>query len=106
MLFRSLVLEALDNAKQKNEMVTQILKQRETLQENLSKLSIVQYIYPSDSNSLLVKFEDAAATMKHLIDQKIIVRDRSKVILCEGCLRISIGTAEENEQLLMALKQL
>ena len=103
---QKLVLEALDNVEQKNEMVVQILKQREALKENLSQLPIVQHIYPSNSNSLLVKFEDAAATMKHLIDQKIIVRDRSKVILCEGCLRISIGTAEENEQLLMALKQL
>ena len=103
---QKLVLEALDNVEQKNEMVVQILKQREALQENLSQLSIVRHIYPTDSNSLLVKFEDVAATMRHLIDQKIIVRDRSKVILCEGCLRISIGTAEENEQLLMALKQL
>ncbi len=103
---QKLLLEALDNETQKNEMVVEILKQRDELEQNLSQLPIVQHIYPSDSNSLLVRFDDAPATMNHLLEQKIIVRDRSKVTLCEGCLRITIGTEHENAQLLAALKQL
>jgi histidinol-phosphate aminotransferase len=67
-------------------------------------LPLVKKIYPSDSNFLLVEFDDASAVMQYLIDQKIIVRDRSKVILCDGCLRITVGTAEENKTLLDTLK--
>lgn len=99
------LLDALDHEGLKKEMVETILAERATLGVQLSELGIVQKIYPSDSNFLLVRFDDAKVTMQYLIDEKIIVRDRSKVTLCEGCLRISIGTREENEVLINALKK-
>jgi len=71
----------------------------------LEKLSIVKKIFPSDANFLLVKFTEAKNIFNFLIQQKVIVRDRSKVVLCDESLRISIGTAEENNILVNLLKQ-
>jgi histidinol-phosphate aminotransferase len=101
---QQLLLEALDHVEAKNSMVHDILAERERLCTNLAALPLVQKIYPSDSNFLLVQFEDAVPVMKYLLEEKIIVRDRSKVILCEGCLRLTVGTAEENKILVDALK--
>ena len=63
----------------------------------------LSFVYPSDANFLLVKMDDAKGTYLRLIDEGIIVRNRSNVRLCEGCLRITIGTKEENDELLKAL---
>jgi histidinol-phosphate aminotransferase len=101
-----LLLDALDHEAEKSGMVKEILKERDSLGKKLADLSLVERIYPSDSNFLLVRFADAKATMQHLLDAKIIVRDRSKVILCDGCLRITIGTREENDALVASLKKL
>jgi len=70
------------------------------------KLIIVEKVFPSQANFLLVRFTDSAAVMKYLLDAKIIVRDRSKQSNCENCLRISIGTKEENNLLLSILQQI
>ena len=61
-------------------------------------------MYPSDANFLLVKFKDAKAMYGHLIMNAIVVRDRSNVILCDECLRITIGTEQENAVLLDSIK--
>ncbi len=102
---QQLLLEALDHEATKNELVAQILKERAQLADELNQLAMVQKVYPSDANFLLVKFDDAAAVMNFLLEEKIIVRDRSKVILCEACLRISVGTRPENQVLMNALKK-
>jgi len=102
---QSLALEALDHEREKNEMVAQILADRQVLAEKLLSLPIVQHIYPSDANFLLVRFTDAKAVFEYLINRQVIVRDRSKVKLCEGCLRITVGTPDENERLLTELRQ-
>lgn len=101
---QTLILDALDNEEKKNNYVKEILKARENLAGLLSELPLVKHIYPSDSNQLLVKFDDAKAVFKYLIDRKIITRDRSSVQLCEGCIRISIGTDAENNSLVEVLK--
>ncbi|MEZ4904185.1 MAG: histidinol-phosphate transaminase [Spirosomataceae bacterium] len=101
---QEILLQALDFAVQKEELVQQILVERQRLQANLAQLPLVKKIYPSDANFLLIQFEDAAGIMRFLLDEKIIVRDRSKVILCEGCLRLTVGTEKENLLLLEALK--
>ena len=75
------------------------------MNEELAKFSFVLKIYPSEANFLLVKTTDAHKIYNYLVIQKIIIRDRSKVELCEGCLRITIGTKEENKILLETLKQ-
>ncbi len=103
---QSILLEALDYVEAKNQMVEEILSERERLKQQLVVLSSVKHIYPSDANFLLVKFENAKQIFDDLIEKKIIVRDRSKVTLCEGCLRITVGTAEENKTLIEALKSL
>lgn len=102
---QKLLYAALGKEEKKDKYVKQVLKERERLHKKLADLSIVQHIYPSDSNQLLVKFTDANAIFHYLIEQKIITRLRSNVILCENCIRISVGTKKENEILLKALKK-
>ncbi len=100
---QQLVNESLDNLTSVEKMVGEILRQRDWLRDRLVELPVVRHVYPSDANFLLVKVQDARAVYHFLVNRKIIVRDRSNVKLCEGCLRISVGTAEENRQLLAAL---
>jgi histidinol-phosphate aminotransferase len=100
---QELALQALNEVDQVNEMIKEIVKERETLSEALVNLSFVKKVYPSDANFLLVKMDDPVAIYKKLLDLGIVVRDRSKVELCEGCLRITVGTLEENKTLLYAL---
>jgi histidinol-phosphate aminotransferase len=97
-------LRVLENTETQQQMVRELLRERENLRQALDKLPMVQQVYPSDANFLLVRMQDAAAIFHYLIDEKVIVRDRSKVVLCESCLRITVGTAEENEKLLAELK--
>jgi len=86
--------------------VNQILEQRSYLQQQLENMPGVKKIFHSDANFLMVRFDDPRRVFQYLMDQKIIVRDRSKVPLCEGCLRITVGTPAENAALLGALKQM
>lgn len=97
------LLAGLESSSKKDEMVAEILKERVFLQKGLISLSLVNKVFPSDANFLLVQFDDARSVMRYLIEHTIIVRDRSKVHLCEGCLRITVGTREENEVLLDSL---
>lgn len=96
-------LEALANPNKQAEWVRNILLQRTLLTQFLSGLEYVERIYPSDANFLLVKVRDANGLYRYLAEQGIIVRNRSSVPGCEGCLRITVGTPQENERLLEAL---
>lgn len=102
---QELVLQALEEVGQVNDMIREIVKQRDELAEKLNTIPIVLHIFPSDANFLLVKVTEPGKIYAYLLDKGIVVRDRSKVQLCEGCLRITIGTARENEQLIEALNQ-
>jgi histidinol-phosphate aminotransferase len=104
-LTQEVAIDALTNANKVNSMVIEIKKNRIGLIDDLKKLSIVEKIYPTDSNFILVKFEEANQVFDFLIDQKIIVRNRSTVVLCEDCLRITVGTDSENQRLIGALKE-
>ena len=66
-------------------------------------MSAVEAVYPSESNFLLVKIRDAGMVYRELLDAGIVVRDRSHTPGCEGCLRITVGTAEENTRLIETL---
>jgi histidinol-phosphate aminotransferase len=99
------LLEGLNAVEKKDEMVKEILKERASLRTMLENLSLVNKVFPSDANFLLVHFDDAKAVMGYLIEEAIIVRDRSRVHLCEGCLRITVGTREENQVLIDSLKE-
>ncbi len=100
---QDLVLKALDEVQQVNDMIVELVAERESLTEKLKDLPIVEKIYPSDANFLLVKVIDADGIYQFLLDKGIVVRNRSKVTHCEGCLRITIGTKNENELLIDAL---
>jgi histidinol-phosphate aminotransferase len=99
-------LELLVKAPEKEEWVKIILEERNKMVRKLFKLPFVQVVYPSDANFVLVKMHDARGIYEYLTEQKIIVRDRSKVALCDDCLRITIGSPKENKKLRKALKKL
>jgi len=89
---------------EKDKMVREIIIERKKLVEMLKTLSYVTHIYPSDANFILIKTQSPREIYNHLLNKMIVVRDRSKLALCEGCLRITIGTADENTTLIEALK--
>ena len=101
---QELVLKALEEIGQVNEMIKLIVEMRVALTAALVKLPMVQKVYPSDANFLLVKVTDPGAIYDYLLANGIVVRDRSKVELCEGCLRITVGTQRENEELIKNLE--
>ncbi len=103
---QQLALEALSHADRKDALATEILQQRTALADQLRALPIVETVYPSDANFLLVKFVEADAVFQYLISRQVIVRDRSRMTRCAGCLRISVGTAPENAQLIAVLTDL
>jgi len=103
---QDLALAALQNVGQVNEWIKVTVAERDLLSKRLLDLSIVRKVYPSDANFILVEVDNPGLIYNALVDQGIIIRDRSKVTLCEGCLRITIGTQKENEILLSALKSL
>jgi len=100
------ILHALGNKSQVDRTVAEIVAERERLIESLREFSFVTKIYPSDANFVLVKTTDANAIYKFLLEEKIVVRNRSSIELCAGCLRITVGTPDENEMLLNSLKKL
>lgn len=103
---QELALEALNNIEQVNSWIRETVEERGKLEQALNTLPIVEKVYPSDANFLLVKTTDAKGIYQHLVDKGIIVRDRSRVELCAGCLRITIGTPVENVQLFTALRDM
>lgn len=102
---QELALKGLENIDQVNEWTKKIIAQRTWLENELSKISFVKKIYPSDSNFLLVKMNSANEVFKYLQSKGIIVRNRSTVQGCEDCLRITVGKEDENKILVDSLKQ-
>ncbi|HEY9046868.1 MAG TPA: histidinol-phosphate transaminase, partial [Ohtaekwangia sp.] len=103
---QELALDALEKVNVVEEWVKEIIKQRTKLAKAFEKLSITEQVYPSDSNFILVRVKDAPAIYQYLLEHRIIVRDRSRVTLCYNCLRITVGTPEENDRLVRALEEM
>lgn len=99
------VLAALQFVEAKERMVQSILVERTRMMEVLHSLPQVKHVYPSDANFLLARVDDPDGFYDFLINRRVIVRNRSKVVLCDGCLRITIGSSEENNQLLHAMSE-
>ena len=78
------------------------MEQRNYIENELLKFNFVKKIYPSDANFILLEVENADQLYNYLVDEKIIIRNRNKVV--ENCVRITIGNAEENQKLLQSLK--
>ena len=98
-------LNALQNAAQVKEWVKTLLGERTVLVDELKKLPFVSHIYPTDANFILVKVPDANAVYHYLVDKSIIIRNRNTISLCMGCVRITVGTPQENRILLEELKK-
>ena len=105
-LTQNFVQSELDKIQLKEEWVKTLLAQRVYLVQELLKISFIEKIYPSDANFILVKVPDANDTYNKLVNQGIIIRNRNTVSLCNGCLRVTIGTKEENNKLISALKSI
>lgn len=101
---QQLALQALSNVSLVNVWIKETLAQRDKLVLTLKDFDFVVDIYPSDANFILVKTTDANGIYNYLVQKGIIVRNRSKVELCEGCLRITVGTPDENDILLQTLQ--
>lgn len=99
-------IEAFDHLDSINQHIQRIKNERQRLRNELATLSGVQHIYESEANFLLVKIVRAKSIYQNLADQGIIVRYRGNEPRCKNCLRITVGTENENNQLLNALKSL
>lgn len=100
--------KAMEVVKDKYEVekwVSTILQERSRLMEAFRMLPICKEVYPSDANFFLAKMTDAQAIYDYLVDLGIIVRNRSRIQLCQNCLRVTIGTRSENNELVGALRQ-
>ena len=99
---QELAFKALESSR--DEEVAEIIAQRERLISALPSFPFVKKVWPSDANFLLVQTDDADALYAHLLKDGVIVRNRSRVPLCSGCLRITVGTPAENDRLLKSLQ--
>lgn len=100
---QQLAIQALDEIGQVNDMIVEIVSSRKLLEKSLGNLEEVLKIHPSDANFLLVEFKQAKSMYDYLVSHGIVVRDRSNVLQCDNCLRITVGTANENELLVTAI---
>ena len=97
-------LNGLKEGKRTQAWIREILQERTRMSQELAGFSFVVQVFPSDANFLLLRVDDPRAVYDFLMERGIIVRDRSSVPLCDGCLRITIGSKEENQALINALK--
>ena len=97
-------LSALNKPKQAETWVRKILKERELLAVQLKSMDLILEVFPSDANFLLVRVADPGALYQFLMNRGIIVRDRSTVPLCQDCLRITVGSPQENRILIDTLR--
>ena len=103
-LTQTKALEMLGSAGNREQWVKEILAERTKLKGRLEDLGYVLKIFPSDANFLLVRVEDADGLYAFLYKQGVIVRNRSRLTHCEGCIRITVGTPDENNRLIELMK--
>ncbi len=101
---QELVLKALEEVGQVNDMIKILVDMRSALAEVFESMPTVEKVYPSDANFILVKIKDARKIYDFLLTKGIVLRDRSNVALCEDCLRITIGSEKENTVLVDAMQ--
>jgi histidinol-phosphate aminotransferase len=99
-------LEALSDPFQVDKWVRMLKLERDRMIEAFRLLPVCEMVYPTDANFFLAKMNDAQGIYDYLVDQGVIVRNRTRVTLCQNCLRITIGTKTENNELIAALRKL
>ena len=102
---QELALKALEEVGQVNDMIKLLVDMREALAEVFRSMPTVEKVYPSDANFLLVKIKEARNIYDFLLTKGIVLRDRSNVKLCEDCLRITVGSEQENTLLVDAMQE-
>ncbi len=105
-LTQEAALQLLEKVPEKDAQIETILRQRERLAQALAALPVVEKVFPSDANFMLVRFKQAREVFRHLTTRGIIVRDRTSVLHGENCLRITVGTEQENAKVIEALREL
>ena len=103
-LTQDVALQSLLNQEKVKNNITAIISERNQLIRALENVEIVEKVYSSDANFLLVQVDDATLRYKQLVKLGIIVRNRTTQILCDNCLRFTVGTADENKKLINTLK--
>jgi len=101
---QELVLKALEEVGQVNDMIRLLVDMRDALAAVFNSMPTVEQVYPSDANFLLVKIKDARKVYEFLLTKGIVLRDRSNVQLCNDCLRITIGSEQDNTILIDAMQ--
>lgn len=104
-LTQNFALQRLSDAFEVEKWVRTIVVERERIVVAFSQLPICEKVYPTDANFFLAKVSDAPTIYTYLIDRGIVVRNRNNVQLCHNCLRITVGSKKENNELLAALRQ-
>lgn len=104
-LTQNQAIEMLKDPFEVDRQIRLIIQERSRVIDAFRMLPICRKVYPTDANFFLVEVDDAEGTYRYLMEQGIIVRNRSRVRLCRNCLRITIGTKTENNELLAALRQ-
>jgi histidinol-phosphate aminotransferase len=97
-------LERLDDTNKIQAEISSIIKQRDELLKVLFDIKFVEKIYPTEANFILIKVDDANKRYDDLIAKGIVIRNRTTQPLCENCLRLTIGTEEENKKLIEAIR--
>ena len=105
LLTQQQAMEALKDPYEVDKWIKLLLQERRTLMENFRLLPICKKVYSTDANFFLAKMTDAQKIYDYLVEQGIIVRNRTRVTLCQDCLRITIGTKSENTELMAALRK-
>lgn len=105
LLTQQQAMEALKDPFEVDKWVKLLLQERARMMQAFKELPICKKVYPTDANFFLAKVNDAQKTYDYLVNKGIIVRNRSRVALCQHCLRITIGNKSENNELLSALRQ-
>ena len=105
LLTQQQAMEMLKDPFEVDKTVKIILQERNRLMQAFRELPLCEQIYPTDANFFLARVTDAKRIYDYLVDKGIIVRNRSRIQLCQNCLRITIGTRTENNELLSALRQ-
>ena len=100
---QELMLKALEEVGMVNDMTKELVQMREALKKVLPKLPFIEKVYPSDANFLLVKMDNVIGVYNYLLQKEIAVKDVSHLDQCENCVRITVGTEEENTSLVEAL---
>ncbi|MGC4099822.1 histidinol-phosphate transaminase [Ferruginibacter sp.] len=102
---QQIAIDALQETAMVNKWIRETVHEKESLASELVRLPFVKKVYPTDANFILVKVNDADGLYDYLTSNEIIVRNRTKEILCENCLRVTIGTPEENKKLINILRK-